>query len=158
MRVVSASGPPWFLLQEPAGLWRLSYDSEGQARLEPVEVKTEDGNTYDAFDAVSWSGGLLLSTFRELVEFDPVSGKAMKSSLRIPTQGVQRLALDGLGRLWIGDDGLWVFSPGSQEARRVDNVLPLENNYILAIGRDPKRPDTVLVYGRSGLLSITVPQ
>jgi hypothetical protein len=155
IRPVSADGPPWLMLQG-SDWWRFSYDSAGRAILEQVQITmdVEDAGFIRAALPLP-DGQLMVSTDKNLLTVDPCTLKATKSALLRPGQKVGAMAHDGLGRLWLAGDGLWMVEPGGPKVHALDLGPALGRIYFTAMARDPDRPDAVLCACDLGLIRVS---
>jgi ligand-binding sensor domain-containing protein len=88
---------------------------------------------------------LLLATPRGLRTLDPTSGRVATASIAAPGYPVGTLARDGLGRLWLAGQGLWMASPDGAALHRLDALPMLGRTRVYALGRDVDHPDGVIV-------------
>jgi hypothetical protein len=144
---IGTKGPPWTLLDpKRQSLWRLRYDADGRnTRL--VGLKVEEGGVErKVFDAIPWTGDLLLlATDEGLRTFDPAGEILARIGLSEPPAPARKLARDGLGRLWLGGEaGCWLVDIGSRSAESFEPVPWIKEAGVRALGPDPEHPDGIV--------------
>jgi hypothetical protein len=147
LRAVNRTGPPWILVSEwmPSGLWRLSYPPDfSGAKLEPIPTD------FKALDALSLDEHRLLiaANDRKLLTFDVSHATFAAWPGPTPAGQVNRLTRDGLGRIWLAGDSLWLLDP---DGKRLHDLTPLSivGNPVEAIAADPDHPSGVVLVSRS---------
>jgi hypothetical protein len=74
-----------------------------------------------------------------------------------PDRAIRRIARDGLNRLWLGGDGLWMIDA---DGKRLHDLSPLPmvgRSAVAALAADPSRRDGVIVsLGVRGVVFIKV--
>ena len=142
---ITVGKPPWILLdKQKKTLVRLHPDPRsGQRPIEPIPVR-DDEHVLQVHDAISWTGGaLLLATDQGMKAFDIATGKIAPANLPAIERQVSRLCRDGLGRLWMGGDGLLMIDPDGKTVHSFDTVPMLGRSAIAALAADPAHPDGV---------------
>jgi hypothetical protein len=148
--VVDRSGPPWTLLERGRGrLWNLSYVGSlvRNPRLERVPMADDQG-VLDIHDAIaSAPGELILATDRGLKSYTTATGKLAPSPLAEAAsrtvKGVTSLCRDGLGRLWVGGEGLAVWEPQSARLHSLDELPMLGQSPVSALAAEAGAPDGI---------------
>lgn len=159
LHAVSDAGPPWILLDRDQGqLLRLAYGPDFKApQLDAVKV-VEAGNGLEIRDAIPWAeGDLLLATDQGVRRFVIAPGEVRPAPLPDPGRPVTSLARDGLGRVWIGGDGLWLVDPDGKALHDAAAVPMLGRSSVTALAADPGRRDGVIVsLGIRGVVFVRV--
>ncbi len=153
------SGPPWNLVDTRSrSLLRLRYEpGYRKARLEPAALEEPgqkrppnvfdaivdpDGQSPNVFDAIAEPDGrLLLATDRGLRAV-AADGLAMAPFPIDPGRKIRRLARDGLGRLWLGGEGLILVEGGKVQA--MDTLPMLDREEVRALAADPDHRDGIV--------------
>jgi ligand-binding sensor domain-containing protein len=157
---LTANGPPWILLDRK-GLWRLEHGPGGQDPQIGREVVREGGKSLRVHDAISWSGrSLLLATEAGLRVYDPGTKTTARADFPEPAERATVLVLDGLNRLWLGNEhGLWLSEPSAKAAEPLDRIAGVSGGGVLALARDPQHADGVIAaLGPRCLAFVRAPQ
>jgi hypothetical protein len=162
---IDRNGPPWMLLERGQGrLWKLSYvgNSVGNPRLERVPIADDQG-VLEILDSIaSAPGELILATNRGLKSYTTATGKLAPSILAEAAsrtvKGATSLCRDGLGRLWVGGEGLAVWEPQGARLHSLDALPMLGRSPVSALAADPGAPDGIatVLEGR-GVVFLRVP-
>jgi hypothetical protein len=157
LRAVNEVGPPWILLDHRnKTLVRLHLDPKTD--LPPrAMLKIREGERVLAIhEALPLTREtLLLATDQGLRTFEIASGKISPPVLPVLDRKVKRLCRDGLGRLWMGGDGLVMIDPGGKTLHAFDALPMLGRSPIDALATDPSHPEGVVVaMGTRGLIFI----
>jgi hypothetical protein len=156
---VSADRPPWILLTPKGELSRLSLLNGKEAVLEPIEVKDHDGKPVRVTDAVAWPAArYLLATDAGLQTLDPSTGIVSPADLPAVEDRIRVLGRDGLGRLWLGGESVWVVDGEAKTIRTVDCQTRGIGRSAYAMGADAGHDDTMLVSLPGGMAMIRVPR
>jgi ligand-binding sensor domain-containing protein len=156
---VGDAGPPWILLDRThRQLLRLAY---GPGFQDPKlgAVKIMEGNAaLKIHDAIpNAKGGLLLATDKGLRRLDVASGKVEPSPLPVPDRPVTALARDGLGRVWMGGDGLWVVDADGKRLHDCGPLPMIGRTEVVTIAADPDHRDGVIAsLGERGVVFVRV--
>ncbi len=157
LRAVTAVGPPWILLdRHHKMLVRLHKDPKGD-QLPLVMLPIREGERVLAIhDAIPWiNKTLLLATDQGLRTFEIASGKVSRPALPALDQQVKRLCSDGLGRLWMGGEGLVLIDPDSKTTHPCDALPMLGRAPIDALAADPSHPEGIVAAMRArGLIFV----
>jgi hypothetical protein len=145
-QTVVQAGPPWHVVDRRSHkLFRLSI--EPTPRLDEVplgEVKVHD--------ALAWKeGSLLLATDQGLRLYR--DGAMGPPDLPVTAAPPFRTARDGLGRLWMGGNGLWLVQ--GNELIHLDDAIEIGVSPVEAIAADPDHLGGVIVsIGGRGVLFV----
>jgi hypothetical protein len=158
-RTIGDAGPPWLLLdRDETQLLSLVYGSEFKdPKLDAVRI-TEAGAALKILDAIPLSKGeLLLATDKGLRRFEIASAKVQPSPLPVPDRPVTSLARDGLGRVWLAGEGLWVVDADGKRLHDCGSLPMMGRTEIVTIAADPERRDGVIVsLGERGVAFVRV--
>jgi hypothetical protein len=158
LRVVGDAGPPWLLLDgSNAQLLRLTYGPDFKdPRLDKVKV-VEGGTALKVHDAIPWAEGtLLLATDKGPRRLAIASGAVGPTALPDPGRPITSLAPDGLGRVWLGGEGLWMVD---REGKLHDcGALPMiGRTNVVTLAADPGHRDGVIAsLGARGVVFVRV--
>jgi ligand-binding sensor domain-containing protein len=96
-----------------------------------------------------------VATNQGLRTFEISSGKISQPALPALDRQFRRLCRDGLGRLWMGGDGLVMIDPDGKTLHAFDALPMLGRSPINALATDPSHPEGVVVaMGTRGLIFI----
>jgi hypothetical protein len=158
-RVLSTTGPPWFIINSSAGeLHRFSVDVEYRnPKIEPVKL-SDDGKKIRVLDALRWTNEtLLLATDKGLRSLEITTGKLIPSGLSDPGHTVSALSRDGLGRAWLAGDGIWLVDPDGKRLHPCDALPMLDKTRVVALAADRDHRDGVIAsIGRRGVVFVRV--
>jgi hypothetical protein len=145
--VVGDAGPPWILLDcDNKQLLRLAYGPDFKdPKLDAVKL-VENGASLKLHDAIPVSKGeLLLATDKGLRRFNIATARVESSPLPVPDRPITSLASDGLGRVWMGGEGLWVVDADGKTLHDCAAVPMIGRTSVVTIAADPGRRDGVIV-------------
>jgi len=161
LQALGDAGPPWLLLDDDKSqLLRLAHGPDFKApKLDAVKL-VEAGAPLKVLDAIPWSKGeVLLATDKGLRRFDVATDAIRDAGLPSPGGPVSSLARDGLGRVWLGGEGLWLVDGEGDDGRLHDlGTLPMIGRTAVAtMAADPADRDGVLVsLGPRGVVAVQV--
>ena len=156
---ISSDRPPWILLTPRGELTRLSVKDGKHAVLDGIDVKGGGGKFVRVTDAVAWPAGrFLLATDAGLRALDPSTGAVTPANLPAVDDQIRVLGRDGLGRLWLGGESVWVVDGDGTKVRKVDCQTTGIGRSAYAMGPDAGHEDTMLVSLPGGLAMIRVPR
>ena len=150
---------PWLLLdRDQSQLLRLAH---GPGFQDPKldKIKVAEGNAVlKVRDAIPWSEGtLLLATDKGLRLFDTATDRVRPSPLRAPDRPVASLTRDGLGRVWLGGEGLWLVDPDGKTLHDVGALPMIGRTPVVTIAADPgNRDGVILSLGARGVVFVRV--
>jgi hypothetical protein len=146
LSVVNQAGPVW-VIHDVDGQKLLSLDIRPElpsprfARL-PIE---ENGVPLNVYDALAWSRDeVLIATRKGLKLVEVATGKTRPAPLPLPDRSVTRLARDGLGRVWLAGDGVWLVDE-KNKLHDLAEVPMVGRSKVSAMALDPARLDGVIV-------------
>ncbi len=159
--LVAGQGDESPLWRFAAGAWReVDFDPgrEGQPpTLAPVPLAA-GGRAVRVRATLPWGDGdLLLATDEGLRRFDRRAGTLGPAPVPEPGRDVERLARDGLGRLWLAGAGLWMLAPGAAAPESLGPVPMIGQGGCGALAADPDRPDGIIAgLGDRGVVFLRV--
>jgi hypothetical protein len=160
LRVLSTTGPPWFIHNRAVGdLHRFSFEPNFKdLKIEPIKL-SEDGRKLRILDALPWANGtLLLATDKGLRKFEVSTGKLAPSGIPEPGRAVSAMARDGLGRLWLAGEGVWLVAPDGKTLHDCEALPMLGKARVTAFAADRDHRDGVIVaVGGRGVVFVRVP-
>jgi hypothetical protein len=96
-------------------------------------------------DALAWKAGEVLIATRKGVKLvDVATGKVHPAPLPSPDRPVKQMVRDGLGRLWLAGDGLWMID-SKNVLHDLAEVPMVGRSAVSAIASDPAKKDGVIV-------------
>ncbi len=143
LRAMHDDGPPWILL-DPRNevLLRLSYGVNFQDPRLSVVTTEEAGKRLKIRDAIpSEKGRMLLATDRGLRSFSIDGGRIEAGGIEAG-RDITRLARDGIGRFWLGGEGLILVEGGKLQP--MDELPMLGRSKIAAMAADPDHREGVV--------------
>lgn len=159
LRVVNGSGPPWILLdRQVKGLRRLAHGPNFRdPRLSWIPL-SEGGRVLRVYDALPRpEGDILLATDAGLRRFDAATNTLGPGPLPAPGHPVTSLARDGLGRVWLGGEGLWLVDPDGKTLHDVGALPMVGRTPVVTVAADPGHRDGVIVsLGARGVVFVRV--
>ncbi|HWE37072.1 MAG TPA: hypothetical protein VG406_10935, partial [Isosphaeraceae bacterium] len=159
LRAIGDAGPPWLLLdRDDKQILGLSYGPDfKEPKLDAVKV-VENGATLKVHDAIPWSKGeLLLATEKGLRRLDIASGKVEPSPLPAPDRPITSLARDGLGRVWLAGEGLWLADPDGTRLHDCGPLPMMGRTTVVTIAADPGHRDGIIVsLGERGVAFVRI--
>jgi hypothetical protein len=167
-RALDTRGPTYWIHDEIGKrLYRLgrpARSGEGatpvEARMAVVDVR-EGGVPLDVLAAEPWGERVLLATTAGLRLLSVGDGGFVSLSpapLSIPAgAAITRIARDGLGRLWLGGQGLWLVTRAGAEPMALNDSLPLRHAAVAALGRSPIDAHQMMVaFQNRGVMAVSV--
>jgi hypothetical protein len=155
LRAINQNGPPWILHQfrsrGASHFWRLAYDAKSQRATVEAFPIAGAGAVRNAV----WLPPNKIRLIGEngLFDLDVATGKAEKPALSLPPiEHFWCLGYDGLGRLWLAGDGLWLWD--GHALRDLSSLIGQRSVALLA--RDPKQPDAIFASFGDSLLWVRV--
>jgi len=160
VKFLEGAGPPWVLVDHSSErLGRLDLAAGGEGvTLDRVAVK-DGGRSLNVFDVLAEHGGrLLVATDAGLRTVSEAGGESEPAPLPRPPGTVRLLARDGLGRLWLGGDGLWRVSADGKTLDSLEGLPMLgRRTRVESLAADPARPDGLAVgLGDRGVVLLRV--
>jgi hypothetical protein len=144
LHVINSVGPHW-VVHDRDTQQLFSFDL---ARAAPgfVLLRVEEaGLPLKVYDAIGWSREeVLIATRKGLKLCEVATGKIRPAPLPAPDRPVKRLARDGLKRLWLGGEGLWMVD-AENRLHDLAEVPMVGRSEVSALAIDPKRRDGVIV-------------
>ena len=127
--------------------------------VENLDVRDSDGRPVRVTDAVAWpTGRFLLATEAGLLALDPSTGAVLPANLPAVEDRIRVLGRDGLGRLWLGGESVWVVDGDATNVRKVECQTLGLGRSAYAMGPDAGHDDTMLVSVPGGMAMIRVPR
>src|SRR5207253_3837690 len=107
-------------------------------------------------DAISWTEGhLLLATDEGMRVYEKASGKLLPAPLPEPGRPVKLLCRDGLGRLWLAGEGLWMLGRDGRTLHSLDSLPMMGRTEVAALASDAKHADGIVAsLGERGVLFV----
>jgi hypothetical protein len=159
LQALGDAGPPWLLRDEDRSqLLRLTHGPGFKdPKLDAVKV-VEGGALLKILDAIPWSKGeLLLATDKGLRRFDIATDKVRHAELPAPGGPVTSLARDGLGRVWLGGEGLWLVDLDGGRLHDVGALPMIGRTAVVTMAADPAHRDGVIIsLGPRGVVYVRV--
>jgi hypothetical protein len=113
---------------------------EGKEGAKPsvtrVELAGPGQPPQEIYDAMAWNKGqIILGTDRGVLLYDMGSSGLSKPPFPAPAEKIRALCRDGLGRVWMAGEGLWVTDTAGKQLRDLRAASPVApaNIRILAI-------------------------
>lgn len=147
LQALGDAGPPWLLLDgDHSQLLRLTHGpSFKDPRLDAVKI-VESGVPLKVLDGIPWSKGeLLLATDRGLRRFDVATDEVRREGTPSPDGPVSSIARDGLGRVWLGGEGLWLVDEDGRQIHDVGVLPMIGRTTVVTMAADPGRRDGVIL-------------
>ncbi len=103
---------------------------------------------------------LLLATDEGLRAYAPATRTLARADLPEPKEPANRLAHDGLGRLWLASDkGLWLADVGAKAVESLASVPWAGKSTVERVAADPEHPDgVILALGQRGVAFVRAGQ
>jgi hypothetical protein len=159
LRSVNEAGPPWIILdRDKSRLLSLVDGPKVEApKLRAIDL-VEDGLPYKVRDAIPWKPGeLLLATDGGLRRYEVATGKIQPPPVPEPERRVDLLCRDGLGRVWMAGEGVWIVDPDGKRLHDGEAIPMIGGGKVVAIAADPKRRDGVILsLGSRGVVFVQV--
>ena len=158
-RVVEAQGPPWLVLaghSDRGANALLLRPAKGTEPTQLVGVKFAGAETKASqiHDAIAWAPGqFVLATDLGVLLYDAATDSLSKPPFPPPNDKIRSLCRDGLGRVWMAGDGLWVTNAAATAVRDIRAAVPIAPADIGSLAADPDHRDgAILALGRRGVL------
>ena len=158
LRVVSDTGPPWVVHDRDMGrlmIFTHAPDHTG-ASLAPLAVMEGD-LPLSVDDAIAWTRDEILIATRTGLHLCAIAtGKIRPSPLPATGFPVRRLARDGLGRIWLGGDGLGMIDAKGR-FQNLAEVPMVGRSAVAALVANPTQREGVVVsFGVRGIVFLQV--
>jgi hypothetical protein len=151
-RVIGARRP-WVLLAGGKMYYFDDGSKTGSISLRKAEFSKDIDEVHDAIQI--GDGLVLLATDTGLYSLDKSTGRLSRPSYGVG-KGIKSMCKDGLGRIWLGGEELWMIGDDSR-VHRIDASIPLEMPIEL-LGPDSMNKEAVfLSLGNRGVLHLCVP-
>ncbi len=118
----------------------------------------EDDKALQVHDAIPWKEGeLLLTTDHGLRLFDVSTRKTQPAPIPDPEGKVKFLRRDGLERLWLTGEGLWMFDPAKGKLHNASSLPMIGQTEPTALAADPDHSDgIILALGQRGVVFVRI--
>ena len=156
LQAVGKDGPPWILVDREEN-HLLSLTTAPDPHLDLIRVK-EDDKALQVHDALAWKEGeLLLATDHGLRVFERSTGKTQPAPIPKPDGPVKFVGRDGLGRLWLAGEGLWMFEPATGKLHTASSLPMIGQTEPTALAADPDHSDgIILALGQRGVVFVRI--
>jgi hypothetical protein len=146
VKTVGPAGPPWVLLDSAKGhLLTLSYGRDIKEPKLTLRSVSEAGKDLQVEGALAWEpGALLLATDRGLRRYEVATGRISPAPIPSPSRHVAHLERDGLGRVWLAGEGLWMASPDGKTLHSFATLPMIGRTAVAALAADPERRDGII--------------
>ena len=153
-RVIDTGGPPWLLHDyRHHELWTFGHGPPESPTLE--RLRTERPSDFEILAGLElMPGRLLLATAEGLGVLSVADDRLEPWSRPAPAGGVNALARDGGGRIWLGGSGLWLLDE-TDTLHELSRLPVVSAALISDIVADPDDPNGVVVsLGDRGLIFV----